>query len=208
MWALYLLSLTILEIQTDILKYLPINKTLQWNYCMLMLCKKFLKQKYLVRRLALIHIFANLFNIWFNSRTGIFLKLLLHWLFTYVLVEAYDRNPASYRYIVGKMRSTLTVFSDNWIFFFVALRKLDKWQFLKAQRQYGSWNCTKDLVNPHTLQLTAPSSIVNESFTHMYWSFAKYYFTEHQRSSKCWLISLHNIQNHTIISPPIPPQKL
>lgn len=42
----------------------------------------------------------------------------------------------------------------------------------------------------------------------MYWSFTKYYFTKHQRSSKCWLISLHNIQNHTVISPPIPPEKL
>lgn len=41
-----------------------------------------------------------------------------------------------------------------------------------------------------------------------YWSFTKYYFTQHQRSSKCWLISLHNIQSHTIISPPIPPEKL
>lgn len=36
----------------------------------------------------------------------------------------------------------------------------------------------------------------------MYCSFTKY-FTKRQRSSKCRLISLHNIQNHTIVSPPI-----
>lgn len=74
-----------------------------------------------MKRAALSHIFADLFNIWFKEDSLILTSASTFSLLTYILVEIYDENPDSQRCIIGKGRSVLTVFSHNYGYSFLTL---------------------------------------------------------------------------------------
>lgn len=68
------------------------------------------------------------------------------------LVEVYEENTASFRYVGGKLRSVLVAFSNNlWIFFFDGIPKPYEWQFLKEQLQCSIWKHSKEFSHPGTL---------------------------------------------------------
>lgn len=98
-----------------------------------------------------IHIFASDFN-------------LLQYV---ILVEVYEKYLTSYRYEVGKWKSILIVFSDDWRHSFVVVQqKLTCGSYLKVSCSVEVETILMNILYSITLKPIGPSCILNRSFVY------------------------------------------
>lgn len=77
------------------------------NIFLLKICFKNIFQ----RKIALLYIFANLFNVWFNKRKlDSYICFCMQSVTIWCLVKVYRENSALYRYVVGEGKSILIPF--------------------------------------------------------------------------------------------------
>ena len=81
-----------------------------------------------MRKMVLFDMLVNLSHVWLGGRQWI-IKLVSAFsqLQHVVLVEVGEENPASYRYLVRKVRCVFNSFSRSWKMFLDATPKLNEW---------------------------------------------------------------------------------
>lgn len=122
----------------------------------------------LVRRVEMFYIPADLSAVWLNRDARFSHLLLFQSMRHVVLVDIYEGNPTSHRYIVGRGRNIFTGFSDNCEYSFLILySNLRSDSFLKMAASWNlkphQWTCP---TLWHQNTLVYPRPIWNASFTH------------------------------------------
>ena len=133
--------LTMLELKLTHLKYffkLMIINALQVSINTLAVKITTFPQKKFSEKNDIVSYFWKISDVWHNrrqpdSRTCFGIQPV-------ILVEVFEENLASHRYVNKKERDILITFRELLIFFFETAPTLDKQQYLKDYQQCGNWN--------------------------------------------------------------------